>query len=378
MAEPHGPCYGGWNAADLSDCWRIDFNIHIFTHGTIACTILPVYTADGPAASASRGHHTFSNGKLVRTIRQAPASRGAWCASSTHDSSHLASAGDDTLASLLTVVITTSYVKSHPSTRMLRECLASLQVHGGVGECAQLIMCDGFKLRKRSQPKVGTLTDAQAREYYAYVREVSALCRSHPALHKTRLVRLARHQGSAYAIREALDHVTTPLVLVVPHDCILARNVTEGLCSVAMAMASNPSELNYVKLLGVSTLKYAESARSQHGLDLRPTRRFGPPLLPMIRYMDNMALVSCEFLRRNVFDSRASPVRRGTFIEDTYGKQLQMGAWLASEACRMRLPPENGCYLYDDGLETPMVRCESVSVCLSLSHTPLSPLSRAI
>ena len=43
----------------------------------------------------------------------------------------------------------------------------------------------------------------------------------------------------------------------------------------------------------------------------------------MLRYMDNVALVSTRFLRETVF-APGSGVRRGTFIEDTYGKHTQM------------------------------------------------------
>ena len=46
----------------------------------------------------------------------------------------------------------------------------------------------------------------------------------------------------------------------------------------------------------------------------------------MIRYMDNVAIVSVDFLERTVF-APGSGVHRGTFIEDTYGKQTQMHAW---------------------------------------------------
>ena len=48
-------------------------------------------------------------------------------------------------------------------------------------------------------------------------------------------------------------------------------------------------------------------------------------LVPMLRYMDNVAMVSVTFLAARVF-APASGVRRGTFIEDTFGKQAQMQA----------------------------------------------------
>ena len=63
------------------------------------------------------------------------------------------------------------------------------------------------------------------------------------------------------------------------------------------------------------------------GVRLPVTTAFGSelPLVPMLRYMDNVALVSVRYLQDSVFVP-GSGVRRGTFIEDTFGKQTQMQA----------------------------------------------------
>ena len=59
--------------------------------------------------------------------------------------------------------------------------------------------------------------------------------------------------------REAVAaHVRTPYVLIVPHGCILARTVL--LKRVAEAMATGPDgQMNYVKIVGPSTEKYAKA-----------------------------------------------------------------------------------------------------------------------
>ena len=70
-------------------------------------------------------------------------------------------------------------------------------------------------MRKTSQRKQGIVTDDEAELYREYVNEVARLCREHPLFRRTRLVRLARRQGSAYAIREAIDaHGKRPLSLL--------------------------------------------------------------------------------------------------------------------------------------------------------------------
>lgn len=321
MTTPHAPCWDGWASADrrsFDAVWRVDFSVHFFTNGRVACSLLPVCTADG--------------GDLACVAPQTG------------------------VEELLTVVITSSPVRSNPSTRMLQECMASLNRNGGLARCRKVIMCDGFKVRQRSQRKLGVVTDEEAVLYREYVHRVVCLCRTHPDFRRARLVRLARRQGSAYAIREAIGgHVSTPLVLVVPHDCVIARPLQ--LETVAAAMHARLDRMNYIKLAGPSTATYAEAVLQKHGVRLQPTIELarGLTLTPMLRYMDNVAIVSVAFLRETVF-APGSLVRRGTFIEDTFGKHTQMQEWVQSAAFAAKRPPSSGCFLLSDGRAEPMMR----------------------
>ena len=85
----------------------------------------------------------------------------------------------------------------------------------------------------------------------------------------------------------------------------------------------------------------------QHGVALRARTFGGVRLLPMLRYMDNVALVEVGYLREEVFGGEgARLVRRCTFIEDTFGKTLQMRRWLGSAECARKEPPRSGCWLF--------------------------------
>lgn len=72
---------------------------------------------------------------------------------------------------------------------------------------------------------------------------------------------------------------------------------------------------------------FAVCAVVSDGVRLRaePNLVPGMTLMPMLRYMDNVALVRVAFLEARVF-ARGSSVRRGTFIEDTFGKHDMMQA----------------------------------------------------
>ena len=263
MSTPrHRSCYDGWDAEDAAeydDVWRLDLSIHFFSSGSLAVAILPVYCADGRCT--------------VQRPLPEPCS----------------------LEDLLTVIVTSSPVRSNPSTRMLQECLASLDLYGGLSVCQKRIMCDGFKVRDRSQLKLGVATDAEAREYQTFVARCARLCRADPSFRRTRVVRLARRQGSAFAIREGLaGHVMTPYVLIVPHDCILAQPVP--LADVVAAMRASNNRIEYIKLVGQSTKSYAEAVRCQARClagERLPCFRLAAALLPPCCRLAAALLLPC-------------------------------------------------------------------------------------
>jgi hypothetical protein len=196
-----------------------------------------------------------------------------WTASVVEGAQQVAAAGGS-LAAELTVLITSSPVRSNPSTRMVQESLASLDAFGGCAECRKLILCDGVTVKPKSRPKVGCVTAGEAELYSEYVARLGALCRDDASFGRTRVVQLGSRLGSAHAIRHALlHHVTTPFVIIVPHDCVLARPVP--LRDVVRSMAGSAGAVRYVKLLGRSTLTYANRVASQHQVRLETTRAFG-------------------------------------------------------------------------------------------------------
>ena len=64
------------------------------------------------------------------------------------------------------------------------------------------------KLAEGQKLLAGGMTDEEVCRYRAFVQEVARLCRADAAFRRTRLVRLARRQGSAFAIRAAAAATT--------------------------------------------------------------------------------------------------------------------------------------------------------------------------
>ena len=427
--------------------WRVDLSVHFLCNGMVSCTLLPIRCALGssqgilPRGSDYTPVQIAARSGLASTAASALAAELA--AATKHKATDVCAAAPKSpvaaappkaavavtgpappsapppaapspamsIEQLLTVVITSSPVRSNPSTRMLLECLTSLDIHGDLSQCRKLIMCDGFKVREQSQRKLGIVTDEEAVLYREYIQSIARMCREQSVLERTRVVQLAEWQGSAYAIREAIEgHVQTPFVIIVPHDCIIARPVR--LDAVVAMMHANADRVNYVKIGQPKHKDYAEAvcarvprsrlgphgpcwqhllarlARSpaawlrvpcvqvlgRYGVRLEPTpmSTYAPSsslgamaeasaemstyaLTPMLCYRDNIAMVSVRFLTEHVFTPR-SGVRRGTFIEDTFGKNFQMRSWLHSAACAAKQPPSNGCFLLGDGRAEPMIR----------------------
>jgi hypothetical protein len=156
----------------------------------------------------------------------------------------------------VTVIVTTSYVMSHPSTALLETVLASFSLVPGLAGSRTIIVCDGYKLataskkttgkgRRRganNQSKLGYVSEAGAARYKRYVEQVQGLAAT--TWCNTQVLVLAKHHGFAYAVKAALQQcVTTEFVMVVQHDYVFLRGF--DLSAVLTSMRRCP-ELKYI------------------------------------------------------------------------------------------------------------------------------------
>jgi hypothetical protein len=116
--------------------------------------------------------------------------------------------------SLVTVLVPTSPIPTHPSPGVLAETLASIRDQ--LPMATIVLMCDGV------YPDQGHLADA----YKAYLRHVVSLCIHDPAWAGVHPVVHGQHMHQAAMTAHALDrHVSTPLVLFVEHDTPLIGDI---------------------------------------------------------------------------------------------------------------------------------------------------------
>ena len=206
------------------------------------------------------------------------------------------------LSDLLTIVVTTSPIKSNPSTELLQKTLETFH-HAGpefAYECRKVIVCDGCRVldddddeeatgeeetkknvkkisRKHANVKQalrnGIATKGQAGRYEEFKAALRKACEdannaaatdAPSPFHNAEVVELPTRHGYGFALRYALRHcVRTPYVCVIQHDRTFMR--TTPMKSVVHAMMNNPDQIKYVGCSMRSNLIYRDIFLGKYG-----------------------------------------------------------------------------------------------------------------
>jgi hypothetical protein len=209
------------------------------------------------------------------------------------------------LNKIMTIVVTTSPIKSHPSTEVLQRTFETFFFAGPEFlKCQKIIVCDGVRIqdetgaisRKHANVKQalrnGIATCSQANNYEEFKAKLRIMC--HEAdedspFYNTIIEELSTRHGYGFALRHALYHcVKTPYVCVIQHDRTFMRPTP--MIQVLETMWHNPM-VKYVGISMRSNLMYREIFLSRYGkiahddlsqLVLRPkellvdAKKFGP------------------------------------------------------------------------------------------------------
>ena len=85
------------------------------------------------------------------------------------------SSGTDSLARALTVVVTTSYMRGHPSTLLIEATLSSFANVPFLRDCTKIIVCDGHKIGPKRLTKAGKLCADDVPLYEEYIKALRRL-----------------------------------------------------------------------------------------------------------------------------------------------------------------------------------------------------------
>lgn len=138
----------------------------------------------------------------------------------------LASARTVDLISNITVVFTTSPMRSDPELDVLERAFASLSL-AGLEQCPKILMCDHFTATndppgtKKVNLKAGCLPREYVERYHARLAQFKKAEWSNCV----QVVELPKWHGFALATQQALKLVQTPLVMIIQHDLAFLRKI---------------------------------------------------------------------------------------------------------------------------------------------------------
>lgn len=203
------------------------------------------------------------------------------------------------LADLVTVLMPTSPIPSHPATAVITETLGSVMAHPQLAGCEAFVMIDG--VRPEQEHRRG--------DYEEYQRRLLQLTNTIPGVVP---LRFEDHTHQAKMTRQALEQVRTPLVLFVEHDTPLV------------------GEIPFVGLAQVILDGTAEVVRLHHEAEVLKPHRYlmaddspvdvaGVPMQRTAQWSQRPHLASADWYRA-MLDKYFGPNAR-TMIEDRlYGE----------------------------------------------------------
>eukprot|EP00271_Cylindrocystis_brebissonii_P013088 TRINITY_DN32670_c0_g1_i1.p1 TRINITY_DN32670_c0_g1~~TRINITY_DN32670_c0_g1_i1.p1 ORF type:complete len:295 (+),score=11.70 TRINITY_DN32670_c0_g1_i1:210-1094(+) len=254
----------------------------------------------------------------------------------------------------LTVVMTTSPVRSNPSTEFLEEVFESFAFVSGLIDCPKLLIFDGYEIYPLKSEKRGRISADMEDKYLAYIEAVQSLVETHPAFAHTVCVVLGSHHGFGHAVRRALTQVRTPFVMVLQHDFAFCRSVPLPLL---LQVLTDHAHVKYIGLLSNATEGYAE-ART-HGPAQNqplPIEHFNDePFVKLLFFYDKAHVAQTDYYRNVVFGKHCC-VRRGDFIEDRFGHWQLKKIYLEGLSAHIRFGtylwyPENGLHRHIQHLQ---------------------------
>mmetsp|Transcript_53721 Transcript_53721/g.156608 ORF Transcript_53721/g.156608 Transcript_53721/m.156608 type:complete len:381 (+) Transcript_53721:35-1177(+) len=291
------------------------------------------------------------------------------------------------LEELLTILLVTSPIRSHPSTEMLEWTLGSYVEKAGLASCPKIIVSDGFTVAgpgQKERPKSGRVPLDWVSPYAEFRARVDALvaagceggergtvedgtgAEGHQSecngadrtFSNCRHVRMEQHKGFGGCTYCALRLVATPYVLVLQHDRPCLRSFEAA--RLVSAMEASQGAAKYVGLPTKASLARIDAAAVMSRCHLRleegdvdervaaAAAASGVDLRVLLFWYDSSHVCRVSHYRDFVFARGRVP--GGGFPEDSFGQAMhaeisaaaQAGDWQQAHAAY-------GTYLLVDG-----------------------------
>lgn len=291
---------------------------------------------------------------------------------STADCNH-----DEMTTPLLTILVQTSPIPSHPSTALLEALFRSFDRHvKDIRRLAKIyILCDGYdeiedenvggyqsKDKKRKDgTKRGRVTRDVAGRYREHLKLLRARIGVPPfaasasgsddtSCQAVKMTELPQRHGSACAIKAAFDMglVTTPFVMVAQHDNFFVSDV--DLPSILNALTDH-EWIKCLHFISTATIDYATKIKRRYDIDLEPfvkqnAGNLKGSIIPLLFWYGRTAISRTDYYTDFVLKERT--LRVGDHLEELLGeKQLRDIQERGVEAAH----PQWGNFVLDQGRE---------------------------
>lgn len=112
------------------------------------------------------------------------------------------------LSNLITCIIPTSLIPSHPSTEVITETIGRIRSYPELAQCAIYVMADGLRPEQESRRA----------DYNQYLAALDYIVRKVPTQPYSMLMKFEQHSHQSQMMIRAIDYVRTPLLFFVEHD----------------------------------------------------------------------------------------------------------------------------------------------------------------
>lgn len=200
------------------------------------------------------------------------------------------------MRSLLTIVMPTSPIPSHPSTEVIEESIQRLREYPELEDCEILIQIDGIREEQKHREA----------DYEEYKRRLLWLC-AHEMDNCLPIV-FDEHTHQAGMLRATLDRIRTPLMMYVEADTFPLGEVPwSGICQ---AILNNPDMVKQVRL------HIFDSVLKEHLYLIETKAEWieGVPMLKTIQWSQRPHICSVEYYRWIIEDHFG--INALTMIED--------------------------------------------------------------
>jgi len=243
------------------------------------------------------------------------------------------------MENLLTVIVQTSPLPSHPSTALLEALFRSFDKVKHLKDCNIIILCDGAcdeddkdvngtKQSKKINYKHGSINQDKVNDYLLHLdllqqkidnQEDSFISTNNGTI---KLLKLPYRHGSARAIKAAFP-IDTPYVLIAQHDNFFVNDVNYLKDMIIfLDEEDTKSWLHCIHFQSTATLNYVQKIKRRYNIDLqmlckRPqTSSLDGELIPLVFWYGRTHIARTSYYSDKIL---CRELKQGDHLEELWG-----------------------------------------------------------